>query len=302
MEKVMIVLSIALVALIATTIWVILWRLAQKKSFPFLILLFLILPVGQLFMLYSFKFETWTVFWLAGVVLNLLADLLLLIYTISQERKTEAEEELKEAQHRMEMERAHYEAVSERREKLSEIRLDFNNRLETVARLVDEGKDGAAREMVAALAAQINKTSASPFCGIPVVNAVLAEKEKACEEASIGLSVELNIPDELAVSPMHLCSIFSNILDNAIAASRGLQEKSKPIIRLSSLVDGDYLFIKATNPSEKPKSKPAPGRGYGLRILAELARRYGGGFQSDYSDGIFTAVISLMAAGPPVEA
>jgi sensor histidine kinase regulating citrate/malate metabolism len=96
---------------------------------------------------------------------------------------------------------------------------------------------------------------------------------------------------------MHLCSVFSNMLDNAIAACVKAQSRDKPLIRLSSIVDGDYLIVKTTNPSEKPNSKAAPGRGYGLRILSELAERYGGNFQCHYREGVFTALASLSAAG-----
>jgi two-component sensor histidine kinase len=68
----------------------------------------------------------------------------------------------------------------------------------------------------------------------------------------------------------------------------------RPAIQLSSLTDGDYLFIKAVNPSFEPK-KPEPGRGYGMRILSELAEQYGGAFFSEYQSGVFTAVVSLLA-------
>ena len=301
MSLVVLVLNVALIALIAAAAGVMVWHMVSSMRLPILLLLFLILPVGQLFILNSFSSEAWSAGWLVGVLLGLLADVLLLVCAISLEKKTAAEEELKELQHKMELEKSHFGAVQSRREMLAELRRDFKSRLEDVAALASDGKDVSAREMIANLTDQINLTLENPYCAIPVVNAVLMEKEKACRDASIDLSVDLDIPSPLDVSPMHLCSIFSNILDNAIAACPTAQGADRPLIQLSSLADGDYLFIKVTNPSGRPKSKPAPGRGYGLRILSELAKRYDGDFQSDFRDGVFTVVMSLLAVGPVAE-
>jgi signal transduction histidine kinase len=265
-----------------------------KKQSPLFMFLFLILPIGQIFMLYSFRFETWSVYWLSGLVLNLLADVLLLGYTILQESKSAAEEELKEVEHRIALEKSHYYAVQRRREQLEKIRLDFHSRLE-VAMKLEAGKDASARNMIAAMSDQINQTRENTYCGIPVVNAILTEKEEVCLQAEINLQVSLDIPQLPWIEQMHLCSIFGNLLDNAITACKQMEHNEPPVIRLSSMVDGDYMFIKVTNPSNKPGRKPVAGRGYGFRILSDLAKRYGGSFQSHYHNGIFTAVVSLLA-------
>jgi len=301
MSTVIALLMAALLVFLAVVIGVVIWRSITTKRFPIPIILFLILPVGQGFMLYSFRFTTWSVYWLIGVLMGLLADILLLIFAISQERKTTAEDELKELQHRMNLEKSYYMTVQSRREQLAEIRRTFSKQLETVAGFTGGDTDGRAREMITDLANKIKGTQENFYCAIPVVNAILTEKEKSCVASSIGLSVDLDIPNAFTVSPIHLCSIFSNILDNAIAACQRLHDAAPPVIRLSTLIDGDYLFIKATNPSDKPSQKPAPGRGYGMRILSELAKRYGGDFQSNYRDGVFTAVVSLLAVGSAAE-
>jgi hypothetical protein len=66
---------------------------------------------------------------------------------------------------------------------------------------------------------------------------------------------------------------------------------------LTSLTDGDYLFIKAVNPSGEPPKEPMPGHGYGSRVLTDLAARYGGDYRTEYRNGVFTAVVSLLAVG-----
>ncbi|MDR1769172.1 MAG: GHKL domain-containing protein [Hungatella sp.] len=295
MSVIISILIAAVVLLLAAAVGFILQRMIFKKQFPLFMFLFLILPAGQIFMLYSFQFKTWTVYWLLGLVLNLLADALLLGYTVSRERKSAAEEELKEVEHRIALEKSHYDAVEKRREQLEKIRLDFHNRL-NLAMNLEAGSDASARNMIVSMSDQINQTRENIYCGIPVVNAILTEKEEVCQQAEIDLQISLDIPALPWVEQMHLCSIFSNLLDNAITACKQMENKAPLMIQLSSMVAGDYLFIKVTNPSNKPRHKPIAGRGYGFRILSDLAERYGGSFQSHYNNGIFTAVVSLLAA------
>jgi hypothetical protein len=59
------------------------------------------------------------------------------------------------------------------------------------------------------------------------------------------------------------------------------------------MVEGRYLFIKSVNPAAEPRKKPAPGRGYGSRILSDYAARYCGDYRTEYEDGEFRATIAL---------
>ena len=88
-------LKTALYSILAAAFAVVARRIIQTRRMPFYVILFFVLPVGQLFLLYSFSLEAWSVFWLIGLLLGLIANFLVLIYAISQEKKTEAEEELK---------------------------------------------------------------------------------------------------------------------------------------------------------------------------------------------------------------
>lgn len=273
-------------------------RLLWAKKFSFFIPLFLILPLGQFLILYSLRFDSWAMLWISGVLMGLAANISLLFYTISQEKKVAVQEELKKIQHLRTLESVHYSAVENSRKQMAEIRKDFIDRLEAVSILVSKGSGELAREMMAGFADKISLTREAPYCTIPVVNAVLLEKESVCKAAGITLSVNLYIPASLTVSSVHLCSIFGNILDNAIQACKKVQsmDRVEPVIYLSSKVVGDYLFIKAANPSDKPELRPTHRHGYGLRILRDLAKQYSGDFQSGYRDGIFTVVMSLIAS------
>ena len=293
MSAVVTVLKVLFMLITLTATGIILWRMIHLRRLTISLLLFLIMPIAQLFMLYALSFDGWSVFWVLGLLFSVVSTILILLYTVTQEKKTAALEQLRETRHRIELEKSHYEAVLERVKELDEIRRDFKDKLEAVAGLTRSGDDPGAGEGISALAEKINRTKENPYCAIPVINAILTEKEAECRASGIDLAVDLKIPGAITVGPMHLCSVFSNILDNAIAACKELPAALRPVISLSAITDGDYLIIKAINPANKPNRKPSFGRGYGMRILTELTKQYDGDMQNSYQDGTYTIILSL---------
>jgi len=233
----------------------------------------------------------------SGVMAMLIGNIAILQILITNSKKEEAENELQKTRHATELEQSYYREVEKRREELTKIRHDFNNQLTAIGRLINVGEENSAKDMIKTLSDEIMGTRENPYCNIPVVNAILLDKMQLCEQSGITLSVELDLPANLSVEQMHLCSIFSNLLDNAINACKQQKHIQAPTIQLNSMVDGDYLFIKSTNPSNEPPKKPLSGRGYGSKILSDLSARYGGSYRTEYKNNAFTAVVSLLAVG-----
>lgn len=286
--------------IISTIIWassafisILILRMISIKKFKPFYLLFFLYPSSLLLLVlgFTYRLESWS--WTAGALLGLTAEFALLFYTIRQEQKAELEAELEAVRHTLELEQAHYEMVEERREELAKIRHDFNNHLAAISRLVRSGQKNDAQELIRRLTLDIEQTRERPYCSIPVVNAILTEKEKDCSAAGIRLETDLFLPSGSSIEPLHLCSIFGNLMDNAI---RGCKESGStdPVIRLASRIDGDYLFLKAENPSASPENARRPGHGYRTRILAGLAKEYGGDYSGSYENGTYTAIVTLI--------
>lgn len=291
-------LDLSMFALVGS-LCVLLFRSVAMRKFQAFYLLFPVFPVSQSILLFYCIYpslSSHSVGLLIGVLLGFGAEIALLGYTISQEKKAALEQDLQEARHTMTLERAHYQAVEERRERLDRIRRDFNDRLAEIDKLIRSAEDVQAQKKIQSLAEDIRQTKENPYCAIPVVNAVLTEKLRECEQAGVTLHVELNMPSRLQVEPLHLCSIFSNLLDNAIKGAK-TSGTEKPEIRLLSAMEGDYLFIKTVNPSGKLAKRPAAGHGYGLQILRNLAEQYSGEYLSVFENGTYTAIVTLLTEG-----
>lgn len=144
------------------------------------------------------------------------------------------------------------------------------------------------------LLTKILETREMAYCEIPIVNAILSEKEAECRKSDIKLNVDLLFPDNISVSHVELCSIFSNLLDNAIRACNHLPQETEWKIDLSVRTKGDYVLIRCDNPSLKPSEHP-DGTGYGIKILKDISKRYNGDFKTEYSDGTFSARLVLLS-------
>ena len=261
---------------------------ARKFSWVYIPVICIVLSLWGMF--YAYIADANRLFCCVCTVLAGGSILSLLQYVVALENKTALEEELRNTRHRMALEQAHYKAVEARQEELARIRHDFNNQLAAVSLLIQSGEENDAQSMLRQLGENIAATREEPYCSVPVINAVLTEKAAMCEREGIRLEVQLDLPDTLTMDPLHLCSIFANLLDNAAKAAKFTAE---PTITLSSAVAGDYLFIKTVNPSLPPK-KPGQGHGYGSKILKQLSAKYDGSYQTSYEDGVFTAVVTLL--------
>jgi len=109
------------------------------------------------------------------------------------------------------------------------------------------------------------------------VNAIMAENEKICLEHGIRFDYDIQILQPLKLNPVVICSLFSNLLRNAITATREMEDASQAYVFVKSAVKGDYVHIKVENSyADKPRRTKKNRRGYGLSILKTIADRYSG--------------------------
>ena len=142
------------------------------------------------------------------------------------------------------------------------------------------------------------------YCAHPVIDAVLADKARRCEAEHIRLELALDLPPELPQDGLALCSLFGNLLDNAVEACLRLPEGER-VIRCRAGCRGGYLVVEEENPLPPPldeaarQSRVRAGRGLGLEILSGIAKRYGGEVETQQRDGRFQATVWLGLDTPP---
>lgn len=128
-----------------------------------------------------------------------------------------------------------------------------------------------------------------------VVDAIVSDKAKVCEEKEIELHTKIDIPGQMVVKNAELCVIFANLLDNAIRACERYEEA--PQIRLAARERGGYLVIRQENSFdgvvEDRKQGHLSEHGLGLGIVEQIAEKYEGRVQTEMEEGKFVTVVMV---------
>ncbi len=184
----------------------------------------------------------------------------------------------------------------------------LNKRREDLLRIVKEAENDLHTEdrgsAAAKLQKEIEKNRTGQYCSNMILNVLLEEYEIRCQKVKIRLSVDAHVGGLPGISRIHQCSILSNLMNNAMEAVEYLPESAR-WIRADIQVKADYLVIAVENPfAEKYLGMEKGGeRGYGSRILREIAKMYGGNcnVKIDREKKIYKSTVILDAAGTGAE-
>jgi len=297
-ESIVMEATFLLIMILLVFVFILVWNsVVNKKTNIKTPWLFLIFPISQYFILWNLDdisiMKQFGIQSNLGIILGFIADAILLYVLVEQSNKEEMEKQLQEFQYKQQMEIMHYQAIETRRTEIAKMRHDFNNQLTTAYHLIDHGQTDRSREILDKLKESVAKTSEDTYCANSVINAVLSEKEMICLEQNIRFETDLILGEELQIQPIHMCSIFSNLLDNAIKAT-GKCTEEKRFINIKAKRIEDYIHIKVENASLEPtKLKPDLRKHYGHEILRDIAQQYNGEFHTEWKDGVYCARLSL---------
>ena len=231
-----------------------------------------------------------------ALVCSLAADVCAVISIRRLQNAALTEAQLQTVEQQLNVQTDYYRQLQENILSVNQIRHDLNNQLTAAYRLLDQGQNEEVRRQLDLLRASIREKVGARYCGNLIVDAVLDEKARKCREENIRLSLNAELPPRLPIENAHLCSAFSNLLDNGIqgALASGAEEK---VIELRAVVQKDCLVIRCQNtaapPEKKDRGDPMRPHGLGLEILNRLAESYDGSFRTEYAGGWFTSVLIL---------
>lgn len=232
----------------------------------------------------------------AGILLAILADVSCVIGYRKLHQMQQLRMQVQQAEHQLNTQISYYRDLQEQILRVNQIRHDLNNQLQSAYYLMDHGHPTQVRQQLDLLWSSIRDKVGTKYCENLMVDAVLTEKAQQCASHSITLDVSISLPAQLNIENAHLCSAFSNLLDNSI---HGTLEKGDPAgtIYLRSDIQKNCLAIRCTNPAVRPKKQTSKDslrlHGLGLDILDRLAKLYDGYQKTDFQDGQFTTTLIL---------
>lgn len=215
------------------------------------------------------------------VIICLLAAFVFIMYfmVISREEKIK----LRFLEMRNNLLSENYNSINEIYMSNSKLYHDLNNHLNVLYQLIDDENVTMAKEYIKEISKPILSLSKTVWTGIDVVDVVINSKMHRMKELGIEAEINAEFLQNSNIRPNDLCTILSNLLDNAIEAV----EKVKGSKRISLIIRSVnyFLFIRTVNPCEKvEKFEIFPSttkenkmfHGWGLQSVVDVVEKYNG--------------------------
>ena len=262
---------------------------------PLLLILWLELIFPMAYILVSGQATISALIISLGMLLGYIVVALSLIYMFRQIKQgAEAEATARRTQDALGFQISYYNQIHDHIVSIRKIRHDMKNEIQATLYLLEDGQADRAKKQLSELAQSINATGYDRFTGHAVVDAVISAKQSECKEKGVTLQVDGQIPEDIPISGVDLCSVFSNLLDNAIQASQGMNSGS---VTMRVKYKHPRLLVSCENPvsrdvsSEKIETGLDAEHGWGLEILKSIAEKYSGGMDYSETDGTVTVLL-----------
>ena len=291
------------ISMILYGVFALLWnKIIKRETFSRRNAVFLLFPISQMMMMWyvshvPIPYQI-TPLSVGSILVGLVGELVLFYIVFMQNRQAALEKMLSEVNAAWKMEQKTYAAMEKHREHTEKIRHDMKNQLTAALFLMKQNDIQEARSILEGVKGAIQQSEEATLCPNPVINAVMMEKAADCRKVGIRLDADLPLPQDLHCEAIYLCSSFSNLMDNAIAAAAQCSPDARSI-QIHAAKIGDYLHVKVVNTAPAPRQKEKrEGHGYGLMILQDIARRHNGEFSGSWAGGMYTAMLTLEIPAP----
>ena len=213
------------------------------------------------------------------------------------------ERETGERNRMLEMQETQYIKQQEYIKLSSAARHDFRQSIRILEGLAESGDLSAVQDYLKKYNEQMPQKESVDYCSNIAVNALLNYYHEAAKNSRIKERWDIRMPKDISISDVDLCNIIGNLLENAIAACREVEE-GKRYIALSVTMAGDdaSLLIVMTNPytgtlrkrKDRYLSTRRNGSGIGLSSIRSIAERYDGIAEFSDENGVFKSNVMVM--------
>lgn len=166
----------------------------------------------------------------------------------------------------------------------------------------DESPADSFRAFAGDIESMFDQTRKTLWCKNTIVNILIEDKKQIADLYNIRMDTALDVPENLPVSLTDLCSVFANLLDNALEAA-GQMDDNKKWISIKATVISGYFVLKVENSCQPDikrrgeqrifRRKAGEIHGIGLRIVKKTAEKYGGKLLTEEKNGIFRAIVYM---------
>ncbi len=241
----------------------------------------------EIFMVYMMRGKLNVV---AGVIMGILLLLIMAAvfavysgYLLAKRRKRQMEGHIREVDNYLDMQMQFIEQDKENRQQMRQLKHDLRNHLQVIQELCAVRDYKAAEKYVESLYNKSGMTTVMNMTGNQVADIVLSAKKHEASERGIEFLCEGEFNSLAEIEPVDVCTIFSNVLDNALEAAekvtngkisiQGIKHKNYYILIVTNSIAGP---VKIKNNQIVTIKKDKENHGIGLVGVRRTVEKYHG--------------------------
>ncbi len=195
----------------------------------------------------------------------------------------------------------YYKALIAKDEKTKKFRHDISNHIYCLSYLCKLGRYDELKKYLTDLENTIQDLRLKVYTGNEVINIIVNDLLERYKEYHIQFIWTGMLPENLRISSMDLCTIFSNLLINAIEAVAKIGDYNKRIVNIKIKLLDNNIIVYISNPVSKKVNiinnkllttkKDKGQHGYGSLNVEECVERYNGNISYSCNGDYFTVEI-----------
>lgn len=226
------------------------------------------------------------------IIFDFLLDIGAVWFLSSSIRRLETEEKLAVLYKQRLYELEYYQSINHYMEEVRKIRHDFMNQIQTIYLLLKRTSKEertncyeSRKQCSENTKKVVEQYGQNIFCDNFVLDAVLSIKERKAETCGISFLTECHMGNLSRLNGVEICSLFGNLLDNAVEACNSIPPQ-KAFILLRVEESKDKLYICCENSVDwmqktkdgfwNSKKEDKKRHGLGLKILEKLIEQHNG--------------------------
>lgn len=205
-----------------------------------------------------------------------------------------------------------YAAVNKAYSQNAKLFHDFHRHLEVIHQMADRYHAPELSQYIDSIISPVQNISSMVWTGSQTVDYIINSRYEKAKNAGIRMEMNIEYPYNTNIKSNDLCTILSNLLDNALEAAAIQSRKTSPdtcSINLTIRRIQNILVIKLENSSPEPKytsdgelvtvkkeNEPML-HGWGMKNIEAAVQKYDGILQTAYADHIFQTTITMCFEG-----
>jgi len=191
--------------------------------------------------------------------------------------------------------KSHYEYLENREKETKKFRHDLKSHMEMISKLAKEQQYDKMNAYLEQMNIRIDDFGNVVTVHNGIVDAIINQYYTKAQECGVHMEVKGRFPVDCAIDAFDLCTIFSNVLSNALEAAKETEEK---YILVECVYTEMTIMIIVSN-SYKPDAVNGGGQwktrkadlnyhGYGLENIKDSVEKYKGDLDIETKDNIFS--------------